>query len=81
MVMRVIGPLPTPTRVPSCAGDCNRDGAVSVDELIQAVEIALADGPIDACTAADQNGDGEVTIDELTAAVRAAMAGCALRAG
>jgi hypothetical protein len=76
MVLRVLGPPPTPTRLPSCAGDCDRDGRVSVDELIQSVAVALSAAPLEGCEAADVDGDGAVAIDELTAAVRAAMAGC-----
>ena len=76
MVLRVLGPPPTPTHAPSCAGDCNRDGRVSVDELIQSVAVALSAAPLEDCDAADVDGDGAVAIRELTTAVRDAMAGC-----
>jgi hypothetical protein len=64
----------TPTS--ACPGDCNRDGTVTIDELVRAVGIALDVAALDDCAAADVHGDGSVTIDELIAAVTAALAGC-----
>ena len=59
-----------------CAGDCNGDSAVTVDELILGVNIAL--GAVDPmlCTPMDANRDGEVTIDELIQATNRALNGC-----
>lgn len=71
MVVDVEGPPP-----PACAGDCNEDGAVTVDEVVLAVRAALGETSAAACPAADGNGDGEVTIDEILAAVVAALDGC-----
>lgn len=72
------GPLPTPTVPPgSCVGDCNGDGAVSIAELIRAVNISLGQAPIGNCSAADRNGDGSVSIAELIAAVNSSLEGCA----
>jgi hypothetical protein len=62
--------------VPACVGDCNRDGAVTVDELLTGVNIALGNLPIDRCTAFDTNADGAVTIDELLTAVNNALGIC-----
>lgn len=59
-----------------CAGDCNGDGEVTIDELIRGVNIALGTLPLDACPSLDSGGDGEVTIDELISAVNDALAGC-----
>lgn len=59
-----------------CAGDCDSDGTVTIEELIGGVAIALASAPADACTALDANGDGIVRIDELLRAVKAALSGC-----
>jgi hypothetical protein len=71
-------PAPTPTPTPPpCPGDCNGDGAVSINELITAVNISAGSTPLDACPAADRNGNGRVTIDELIAAVNVAAGGCA----
>lgn len=73
-------PLPaTPTATPgaaACAGDCSGDGAVTVDELLKAVNIALGTSAIDLCSAADGNGDGAVAINELLAAVNRGLDGC-----
>lgn len=70
-------PLPTATSGPGgCAGDCAGDGAVTVDDLLKAVNVALGTSPVTLCTAADGNGDGAVTINELLAAVNRALDGC-----
>jgi subtilase family serine protease len=61
---------------PACAGDCNGDGAVTVDEIVTAVDIALGARPISACEAVDAAGDGSVTVDELLQAVNRALNGC-----
>jgi hypothetical protein len=61
---------------PACTGDCNGDGAVSVDELISAVNIALGTSPLSACPAADRNGDGNVGVEELVLGVTRALSGC-----
>ena len=60
-----------------CGGDCATDGAVSIDDLIAGVNIALGTQPLSACTAMDMNGDGQVSVDELIRAVAAALGGCA----
>jgi hypothetical protein len=59
-----------------CAGDCNGDASVTIDELIVASTIAIGDRAVDDCMGADRNGDGQVTIDELIAAVGSALDGC-----
>ena len=69
-----VTPTPAP---PICAGDCNGDGRVTIDELVQSVDIAQAvGGEIDECAALDMNRDGDVSIDEIVAAVQAALVGC-----
>jgi hypothetical protein len=60
----------------SCVGDCAGDGAVTVDELLTGVNIALGNVPLETCTAFDSNRDKQVTIDELLAAVNRALNGC-----
>ena len=67
----------TATPPPACAGDCNSDGEITVDELVRGVNISLGLLPIDLCPALDRNHDGRITIDELVTAVRAALDGCA----
>lgn len=66
---------PTPTR-PACAGDCDGDGGVTIDELIAAVRIALGDAPASRCTAVDTDASGTVEIGELIAAVTRSLSGC-----
>lgn len=60
----------------ACAGDCNGDGVVTVDELIVGVSIALGTVPAAQCAAMDTSGEGQVTVDELIAAVTTALVGC-----
>jgi hypothetical protein len=62
---------------PICAGDCDGNGQVTVDEILRGVNVALGAATIAACVVADGDGDGQVTIDELIGAVNAALSGCA----
>lgn len=74
---RELWALPLSIFAPACPGDCNGDGEVTVDELVQAVTIVLGTSPFDSCPDADFNADGEVTVDDLLGAVSAALTGCA----
>ena len=65
------------TALPPCP-DCDADGAVTVDELVTHVGIALDTIPLAACTAADADGDGEVAVYEVVGGVQAALDGCGL---
>jgi hypothetical protein len=60
-----------------CLGDCDGNGQVSVDELVQGVAIALETAQPAQCRALDRNADGMVTIDEVLAAVDNGLRGCA----
>ena len=60
----------------ACAGDCDGDGSVAINELVRAVGIALGGTPLGQCATADANGDGNVTIAELVGAVGVALGGC-----
>ena len=60
----------------ACTGDCNDNGAVTIDELIKGVNIALGNLQIEDCGAFDDNGDAAVTINELVKGVRNALDGC-----
>jgi subtilisin family serine protease len=66
-------PTPTPTVGGVSPADCNRNGRVTIDELIVGVRIALGQAALDACPAADSNDDGTVGIDDLVRAVRVAL--------
>jgi hypothetical protein len=60
----------------ACAGDCNLDGEVTVDEIIVGVNVALESHTVSACPAMDSNSDGTVTVDEIVAAVSNTLQGC-----
>jgi N-acetylneuraminic acid mutarotase len=66
--------MPASARV--CAGDCDGDGVVAINELVLGVSIALGALAAEACAAVDGDGDGAVTIDELIAAVDRGLSGC-----
>jgi DNA-binding beta-propeller fold protein YncE len=65
--------LPTPA---VCAGDCDGNRAVTIDELLRAVGVALDLSPTDACAAADADHNERVSVDELIQAVNRALNGC-----
>lgn len=72
------GSTSTPTATPidgACAGDCDGDGEVAVNELIAGVNMALGSATV-ACGPMDANDDGTITISELIQAVSAALTGC-----
>jgi len=71
-------PSTTPSRTPtpSCAGDCDGRGTVTVDEILTMVNIALGNAPVTTCEAGDANHDGQITIDEILTAVNNALNGC-----
>jgi hypothetical protein len=60
-----------------CLGDCDGDGQVSVEELVEGVAIALGSAEPAQCWALDRNADGMVTIDEVLAAVDNGLRACA----
>lgn len=72
LVLGLGPPLPFP-----CVGDCDHSGALTIDELIEGVNLAVGGASIDECSSFDANGDDRVTVDELIAAVNAALEGCA----
>src|SRR5437867_2609073 len=59
-----------------CVGDCDHNGAVTVDELIRGVNIALATTPLTDCPAFDSDASADVTVNELIIAVNIALNGC-----
>lgn len=81
---RLISTL-TPTLAPTrkritpaltCAGDCNGNHEVTVDELIKGVNITLGTVLLIECPIVDVDLNGEVTVNELIAAVNEALNGC-----
>ena len=68
------------THAPGCLGDCDGNGQVSVEELVEGVAIALGRAEPEHCRALDRNADGMVTIDEVLAAVDEGLRGCSAAA-
>ncbi len=66
--------LPGPAA--ACAGDCDGNGVVAVNELVLAVGIALGQSPAAVCADADADGDGQVSIAELIGATNGLLIGC-----
>lgn len=64
-----------------CAGDCDGDDQVRIDELLTGVAIAIDGQDVGACAALDTDGDGRVVIHELLAAVGHALDGCGVPLG
>ncbi|HVM96809.1 MAG TPA: trypsin-like serine protease [Candidatus Acidoferrales bacterium] len=62
--------------VAACPGDCNGDGTVTVDEVLEGVRILLGDADMSVCPVLDSNGDGVITVDELLASVSSLLNGC-----
>jgi ELWxxDGT repeat protein len=60
----------------ACIGDCDDDGASTVDELLTMINIALGRTEVSLCLAGDANADGRITIDEILTAVNNALTGC-----
>jgi hypothetical protein len=74
-------PHATPTATPAapashCAADCNRDGVVTVNELVSSINVALGRAPLEACPSSDRNGDNAVLIGDLIDGVGGALDGC-----
>jgi len=67
---------PTPTLAPICWGDCDDDGQVTVEELIQAVGLALGLYPRPLCPKLDANDDEIVSVGEIIQAVSSSLQGC-----
>ena len=60
----------------ACPGDCNGDAAVTVDEIVTVVNIALGTSPIELCVAADTDGNEQASVDELVTMINLALDGC-----
>jgi hypothetical protein len=54
----------------------HRDDAVTVDEVLTLVNIALGSESLDNCRPGDMNGDQRVTVEEILFAVDTTMHGC-----
>jgi hypothetical protein len=68
------------TPAPRCAGDCDGDDLVTVDEVVTLVNVALGVNPAAACNAGDVDGDRAVTVDEIIRGLGIALMGCFVEA-
>ena len=73
---KVIGTA-TPTLPPGlCVCDCNHDGKVATNELVDGVEIMLDVFDLGTCPECDPTHDGIVAINEFVLAVEGSVHGC-----
>lgn len=61
-----------------CVGDCDRNGVVTIDELLRGIRIALGLASTAVCYGIDASQNGVVSIEELVAGVQRALDGCRL---
>ncbi len=59
-----------------CAGDCDGNRRVTIDELTLGIRIALGLAPVSDCSACDADGDGTVGVEEIVRAVAGALGTC-----
>jgi len=71
----VLSIVPTTVKA-ACIGDCHDDLAVTVEELITMVNIALETAPVMTCRAGDVDGNQTITVDEIVLAVGNALEAC-----
>ncbi|MDX2170726.1 MAG: hypothetical protein SF182_26885 [Deltaproteobacteria bacterium] len=64
---------------PPAGGDCNADLAVTIDELVKSVGLALNGAGVGDCPRADTNEDGAITVEEIIKGVKAAGEGASDR--
>lgn len=69
-------PLPSAAVTITCAGDCDGDGSVEVDEIVRLVGIALGETPLTSCVQGDRDCDDGATVDEVLQALNVALEGC-----
>lgn len=59
-----------------CVGDCDRNRAVAIGELVRGVAIALGSAPVATCEPFDRDRDQQVAVGELVSGVGSALQGC-----
>ncbi|HYD49780.1 MAG TPA: hypothetical protein VEB21_15595 [Terriglobales bacterium] len=72
---------PAAATTPACAGSCNSDDEVTVDEILTMVNIALGAASADQCADGDVDASGGITVDEILIAINNALEGCGLPTG
>ena len=66
-----VSPTPTP-----CAGDCNGNGRVDIDDFTKAESVIVGREPFADCLPFDANHTGRIDIDDFTVAAQNAVRGC-----
>jgi hypothetical protein len=66
----------TPTPPAMCAGDCDGNGTVTINEIVTLVSIALGQEPIGTCEAGNRDGDLQITVSEILSAVILELGSC-----
>lgn len=67
---------PSPSSAAFCAGDCDSNGAVTINELLMVVNIVLGSTAPAQCFSVDTNHDGAVAVNEVVGAVDLALNDC-----
>jgi hypothetical protein len=60
----------------ACAGDCDGNGTVTVDELLTLADIALGTASPSTCAAEGTAGRGLITVEDVVAGANSALQGC-----
>ena len=76
LILSLVAAFPSRAHGQACAGDCDADRLVLIDELVLAVRIALGAAAPSDCEGLDADADGSVAIDELLQAVDASLFAC-----
>jgi hypothetical protein len=69
VLLAACGAARAPAVLATCVGDCNDRDGVTINEVVNVVNIFLGNMPMATCPNADRNGDGSLSIDEVVAAV------------
>jgi len=65
-----------PAGAQTCAGDCNTNNEVTVNEVVVLVNIDLGSTPLTSCPSGDIDGNEMITIDEVVTSVKNLLEGC-----
>lgn len=66
-------------KIELCAGDCNANAVVGIDDLLKVLDIALHGYPTSLCKSADLDNNNTVSITEMITMVNASQSGkCAI---
>jgi hypothetical protein len=75
-VGRLSLPLMIGAALAAISGPVAAQPAVTAEELVKGVSIALGTLPLDQCQPMDTSDNGQVTVDDLVAAVDVALTEC-----